>query len=59
MGEDYWIEQRRLVGRWTCEIALGLIRSRIDGLPDNPWVPGASFTDGLIMEALEHLEAEL
>lgn len=30
-----------------------LIRSKIDGLPDHPWIPGAAFIDGEIMKELD------
>lgn len=35
------------------------LRSRIDGLPDHPWVPGAKFHDGALLAALEDAETTL
>lgn len=31
---------------------LALIRERVQGLPDHPWIPGTEFADGALMEAL-------
>ena len=38
------------------ETSLRLIRSRVEGLPDHPWIPGVNFDDGEIMGALAVLD---
>lgn len=33
-----------------------VLRSKIRGMPDHPWIPGGQFADGEIMRALERVE---
>jgi hypothetical protein len=37
----------------------GLLRMKIGGMPHHPWIPGAAFADGHILQALEALEEKL
>lgn len=38
---------------------IGILETKIDGLPDHPWIPGARFADGSIMFALADLKRSL